>query len=321
MERWPDVITAEFWSFTFMHAVLLHNCTPHPGETTTPYTLFTDEDPPASSHDFKVFGSPVYVLDSALQSGNLGPGKWKNRCHQGIYIGHSLHHASNVILVYNPKTRLVSSKYHVVHDKNFDTVQINKSKDEAQAELDKMLDELFVTACWQHANAYTDCDGPSTSHYYFDNSWDLAYEQALSGNFSNEESATFPDIMLQHLQVMVSHFEMQSNTVPYSSRSNDMIDFATMQSIINKRNITFDGVSIDSIFNSDNPIAFATTSTKNNPDILSQAQMLKAPDVDLFLASQQPEIQGLCNADVFEFHCMSNLPPGAHLLNAIWSYQ
>jgi hypothetical protein len=100
-----------------------------------------------------------------------------------------------------------------------------------------------------------------------------------------------------------------------------MIDFAAMQSIINKRNITFDGVSIDSIFNSDNPIAFATTSTKNNPDILSQAQMLKAPDVDLFLASQQPEIQGLCDADVFEFHRMSNLPPGAHLLNAIWSYQ
>jgi hypothetical protein len=80
--------------------------------------------------------------------------------------------------VYNPKTRLASPQYHVVHNENFDTVQINKSKDEAQAELDKMLDELFVTARWQHANTYTDCDGPSTSHYYFDNSWDLAYEQA-----------------------------------------------------------------------------------------------------------------------------------------------
>ena len=170
-----------------MHAVRLHNCTPRPGEATTPYTLFTDEDPPASSHDFKVFGSPVYVLDSALQSRNLGPGKWKNRCHQGIYIGHLLHHASNVILVYNPKTSLVSLQYHVVHDENFDTVQINKSKDEAQAELDKMLDELFVTAHWQHADAYTDCDGPSTSHYYFDNSWDLAYEQAQAASQCEHE--------------------------------------------------------------------------------------------------------------------------------------
>jgi hypothetical protein len=99
-----------------------------------------------------------------------------------------------------------------------------------------------------------------------------------------------------------------------------MIDFATMQSIIDKRNVTFNGVSIDGIFNSNNPIAF-TAGTKNNPDILSQAQMLKAPDVDPFLASQQPEIQGLCNTDVFEFHSMSNLPSSTRLLNAIRSYR
>jgi hypothetical protein len=78
-------------------------------------------------------------------------------------------------------------------------------------------------------------------------------------------------------------------------------------------------VLIDGIFNSDNPIGFAT-GMKNNPNILSQAQMLKAPDVDLFLDSQQPEIQGLCNADVFKFQNMSSLPSGTHLLNAIWSY-
>jgi hypothetical protein len=134
-----------------MHAVRLHNCTPHPaGQTKSLYTLFTDEDPPTSSQDYQVFGSPVYVLDSSLQSGNLGPGKWKNRCHQGVYIGHSLHHASNVILVYNPKTRLVSPQYHVVHDEIFDTVQISKSEAEAEANLEKMLDELFISARWQH---------------------------------------------------------------------------------------------------------------------------------------------------------------------------
>jgi hypothetical protein len=121
-----------------MHAVCLHNCTPRPGQTKSPYTLFTDEDPPASSQDYRVFGSPVYVLDSSLQSGNLGPGKWKNRCHQGVYIGHSPHHASNVILVYNPKTHLVSPQYHVVHDENFDMVQVSKS--EAKAEAEKMLE-------------------------------------------------------------------------------------------------------------------------------------------------------------------------------------
>jgi N-acetylglutamate synthase/N-acetylornithine aminotransferase len=62
-----------------------------------------------------------------------------------------------------------------------------------------------------------------------------------------------------------------------------------MQLIIDKRNVTFNGISIDGIFNSNNLIAF-TAGTKNNPDILSQAQMLKALHVDLFLASQQLEI-------------------------------
>jgi len=38
---------------------------------------------------------------------------------------------------------------------------------------------------------------------------------------------------------------------------------------------------------------------------------------------QQPEIDGLQNADIFEYHYMSelaNLPAGTCLLNAIWSY-
>jgi hypothetical protein len=48
-----------------------------------------------------------------------------------------------------------------------------------------------------------------------------------------------------------------------------------MQSIIDKRNFTIDGVSIDGFFNCHNPLAFAA-GTKNNPDILSQAQMFRA---------------------------------------------
>ena len=28
MQMWPDVINSEFWSYTFLHTVRLHNCTP-----------------------------------------------------------------------------------------------------------------------------------------------------------------------------------------------------------------------------------------------------------------------------------------------------
>ena len=42
-----------------------------------------------------------------------------------------------------------------------------------------------------------------------------------------------------------------------------------------------------------------TTGMKNNPDILSQKQMLHATDCAQFLGSQQPEMQGFYNVDIF----------------------
>jgi hypothetical protein len=93
-----------------------------------------------------------------------------------------------------------------------------------------------------------------------------------------------------------------------------------MQSLIDKRNFTFDGVTIDGVFNCNNPLAF-TAGTKNNPNILSQAQMFRSSHRDKFLECQQPEIKGLCDAGVFDFKDKSQLPSGARLLNAIWSYR
>jgi hypothetical protein len=165
MDQWPDVITAEFWSFAFLHAIQLHNCTPHPGQSESPFTLFTNEDSPLLPHDFIVFGSPIYVLNKALQDGSIGPGKWKDRCYQGVYVGHSQHHASNVILVYNPRTHLVSPQYQVVHDESFDTVWIQMSNADAKAQLDNMLDKLFTTSTWCHSDSYSNCDLPEASHH------------------------------------------------------------------------------------------------------------------------------------------------------------
>jgi len=51
--------------------------------------------------------------------------------------------------------------------------------------------------------------------------------------------------------------------------------------------------------------------------------MLRAFDHNQFVVAQQPEITGLENADVFEYHHMDELkalPFGTRLLNVIWSY-
>ena len=176
MQMWPNVITSKFWSFAFLQAVNLHNYSLHSKAQSSPYTLFTNEDPPLSANDFQVFGSLVYVLDNSLQTGTLGPGKWKERAFQGIYISHSQHHASNVIMVYNPVTKLVSPQYHVAHDESFDTMQLNMSAANTESKLEEMLDALFATSEWVHSEAYLDDMELCTTHHYFNSSWDLAQE-------------------------------------------------------------------------------------------------------------------------------------------------
>ena len=58
---------------------------------------------------FNTYGSPVLILHSALQSGNVsGPLKWDPRSRLGVYLGHSQAHASNVALVFNIYTGRVS---------------------------------------------------------------------------------------------------------------------------------------------------------------------------------------------------------------------
>jgi hypothetical protein len=45
--------------------------------------------------------------------------KWKARCWQGVYVGPSICHASNISLIYNPTTTHVTSQFHVIHNEGF----------------------------------------------------------------------------------------------------------------------------------------------------------------------------------------------------------
>ena len=131
-----------------------------------------------------------------------------------------------------------------------------------------------------------------------------------TGEFTDVSSDSYGDIMHLQLNMLVSQFEANQNTIPFIPHSTQDLDFQALQSIVDQCNITVDGISIDGIFHTDNPLAF-TAGMKNNPDILSQGQMFNATDCEKFIALQLPKIQGLVDADVFEFHSISNLPPHA----------
>jgi hypothetical protein len=60
--------------------------------------------------DFRVFGSPVFVLDKKLQDGD-SLAKWKACSWLVVYIGHSLVHSGNFPVIYNPQQHIFHQSF------------------------------------------------------------------------------------------------------------------------------------------------------------------------------------------------------------------
>jgi hypothetical protein len=121
LNKWPDVITVLLWPYALRLAVDLHNATPR-SSSLSPAEIFAGTKDRNRLADFHAFGCPVFVLEARLQAGHKIP-KWEPRSRMAIYLGRSPQNASNVPLVMNIKTGLVSPQYHVVFDDHFTTTQ------------------------------------------------------------------------------------------------------------------------------------------------------------------------------------------------------
>jgi hypothetical protein len=129
------------------------------GKEANAWSKFTREDAPIKMSDFRTWGCPVYVLDKRIQDGTH-IGRWIERARQCVYVGHSLDHAGNVYLVWDPQTKHISPQYHLVFDENFTTVSRgNKTEEEIAAAVEK----LFQNADnhWNYHDEFAE------EHYYF----------------------------------------------------------------------------------------------------------------------------------------------------------
>jgi len=172
MSAWPEIITTEFWSFSFKHATCLHNMKPIASQDNKcPYKLFSGKLPLHHISNFHVFGCPAYVLEKNLADDNGIP-KWKACAYQGIYIGHSDQHSSNVALIWNPVTKLISAQYHILFDKGFETVT-SLGATFYSDELPLAFHNQLQTTKQLHSDEYADTKKDTTQHYYFDGDWDL----------------------------------------------------------------------------------------------------------------------------------------------------
>jgi hypothetical protein len=158
--QWPDVFTEEFRPFAIRHACTLHNASFRHDTKQSPHQMFTGVPSPWCIRDFRVFGCPVFVLNKRLQDGNSLP-KWKARSWTGVYVGHSLQHAGNVLLIYNPATTHVSPQYHVVFDDQFKTVC------GSAVSRDNLLQKLYDKALWSYKLPSVE----ATDLYLFESFW------------------------------------------------------------------------------------------------------------------------------------------------------
>lgn len=76
--RWPGTVTKEFWPFAVRHACTFHNASIRADTGLSPHHMFTGHRAPWKLENFRVFGSPKYVLAKHLQDSNCLP-KWKAR--------------------------------------------------------------------------------------------------------------------------------------------------------------------------------------------------------------------------------------------------
>ena len=139
MQKWPEVVTAEFWPFEFSYTRCVNNNTLGRGKDKTPYEMFTDESPSIKPQDFRVFGCPVYVLSKDMQDGKPTGKFSKRRSYLGVFVGFSDAHSGSVPLVFNPRTKLVSPQYYCVFDECFDTAVSTCDKKDIQEKIFQSL--------------------------------------------------------------------------------------------------------------------------------------------------------------------------------------
>ena len=119
---WPQAVSKSLWPFAIKAACRARNHFKLDNEGLSPIMKLSGIRTKMELRNEHPLFCPVYTLDKNLQSGPGMIPKWNPRSNAGMYLGHSPEHASNVALVMNLTTGMISPQYHVVFDDTFSTV-------------------------------------------------------------------------------------------------------------------------------------------------------------------------------------------------------
>ena len=152
--HWPEMTDATLWPLAVDYAVYIVKRVPDRDTGLSPLDVFTaTRQPLRRLHDLHVFGSPAYLLDKKVADGKKLP-QFKPRSERVIFVGMLDKHFAGTPCVLNPRTRTITTPYHVVFDDWFATVG---------SSVDEVPD--FQTPEWQQLF------GDSTYQFVQDGDW------------------------------------------------------------------------------------------------------------------------------------------------------
>jgi hypothetical protein len=159
-----------------------------------------------------VFGCPVYVLQTTLQDAKKLP-KWQKKSWQGIFLGFSTNHSTNVSFVLNPETGSITPQYHVYFDEKFSTTPTDTDADAATSVV-TLWDNIRDNGYYLHDSLEGPRDAPLPP--------DVNLEPAFSPNTDAPTPELPPAIEIQAdaLPEMNDSLELPQPDAPYKSRSN-----------------------------------------------------------------------------------------------------
>jgi hypothetical protein len=273
------------------------------------------------------------VLHKALQDHPGSASKWKSRCWQGVYLGHSPQHAGNVALVYTHSTKHVTPQFHLSFDDTFSSVQGQPNQ------RDTTIEAILERTAW----LYRDDFAASGEHHHFtpdttDASSNIAPPVAhIATQSTLAVPPSLPHGCTNNSTGKPKYCPVAPSAAFAAWKTEQGISADVFQAVPPSTPPTGSTqgatLSYSKILNTPTPVpegatplpsqqyAFTTTTVPTPGDTLTQSAMLKAPDKLDFVQAQVTEIHTLHDAGVFSYHPIHTLPPKARLLNAIWSYR
>ena len=152
--RWGSVQSSILWPMAVNYVLWVYNHTPNPKPGMAPINLMSKTTwPRRKLKDTHEWGCLVYALDPKIADGKKIP-CWNTRSRQGVFVGFSRDHASNIPLILNLTSVKISPLFHVVFDNWFTTVAAS-----VNALPDSAWDDLF---CGSRFQFVFDDDDPVT---------------------------------------------------------------------------------------------------------------------------------------------------------------